>query len=155
MDVLVDKADRKKVRLLRTVFEAERQTCPLDSLAASLGVSNQTVLKLVEAIKEDIVLFDFAELVVFDYSSTNLLFTLQFSESVNLQMFLNAYIRKSIKFRLLEALFHHSFDTLQQLADFLDIPYIQVRRKIQEINSFFGPNLPEYFRQRKGVSSRK
>lgn len=136
MDVLVDKADRKKVRLLRTVFEAERQTCPLDSLAASLGVSNQTVLKLVEAIKEDIVLFDFAELVVFDYSSTNLLFTLQFSESVNLQMFLNAYIRKSIKFRLLEALFHHSFDTLQQLADFLDIPYIQVRRKIQEINSF-------------------
>lgn len=137
MDGLIDKSDRKKIRLLRIIFDCDHHICSFEKLTTKLGVSNQTVLKLVDAIKVDICSFEVSELFSLNYSSTNLLFSLFFSDSYNFQMLLNAYLRKSIKFKLLKALFSHSFNTLQELADFLDIPYIQVRRVIQEINQLF------------------
>lgn len=145
MDGIIDKLDRRKIEILRIIFDCEYHTCSFVDLKNRLGVNNQTILKSVEALKADIEDFSYSKLVNLEYSSSSLLFKLTFSDNFNFQMLLNAYIRKSIKFKLLEGLFNHSFRTLQELADFLNIPYIQVRRIIQELNQLFeGTDLSIY-----------
>lgn len=105
----------------------------------SLNINNQTAISIFHSILEDIRLSESSSFIDLSYSKSNQLFKLQLSESFNIQNFINFYIKRSAKFKLIESLLMTSFDTLQDTANSLHVSYSHVRRIITELNHYFKP----------------
>ena len=139
MDFLVDKLDKKKLLFIQTIFDSDYHICTLETLLQSLNINNQTAISIFHSILEDIRLSESSSFIDLSYSKSNQLFKLQLSESFNIQNFINFYIKRSAKFKLIESLLMTSFDTLQDTANSLHVSYSHVRRIITELNHYFKP----------------
>lgn len=139
MDFLVDKLDKKKLLFIQTIFDSDYHICTLDKLLQSVTINNQTAISIYHSILEDIRLSDSSSFIDLSYSKSNQLFKLQLSESFTIQNFINFYIKRAAKFKLIQSLLMTSFDTLQETADSLHVSYSQVRRIITELNEYFKP----------------
>jgi len=139
MDFIVDKLDKKKLLFIQTIFESDHHICTLETLLRSVDINSQTAISIFHSILEDIRLTDLSESIDLSYSQTNRLFRLQLSDSFTIQNFMNVYILRSTKFKLIKSLLTTSYDTLQDAADSLHVSYSHVRRMIAELNLYFEP----------------
>ncbi|NBJ47180.1 hypothetical protein C6N01_13290 [Enterococcus faecalis] len=141
MYVIIDKLDQRKIDVLKKVFHSNQHSCLYDELLTDVNITQRTLKKIIDDIECDLKDFGFSDLISIEkyigknYKSSTL--SIIFSESFNMQKLINAYIRKSIKFRLLHRLLYSKFRTLQETADYFHVSYVQIRRIIGELNDFF------------------
>ncbi|MFC0616218.1 helix-turn-helix domain-containing protein [Enterococcus faecalis] len=138
---LIDKLDQRKIDVLKKVFHSNQHSCLYDDLLTDVNITQKTLKKIIEDVECDLKDFGFLDLITlknyigYTYKSSTI--TMDFSENFNMQRLINAYVRKSIKFRLLERLLYSKFKTLREVADYFHVSYVQIRRIIGELNDFF------------------
>lgn len=129
----LDLKSKKKVDLLEKIFYSENHTSSQEDLLRELNITYPTLVSTIETINFDITRFGFEEFSIIR-SLSNSLYTLNMSDNCSIQLIINAYIRESPKFQILELLLSSSFPNLPTLAKKLHVSYSAIKKDVKELN---------------------
>ncbi|HDU1273621.1 TPA: helix-turn-helix domain-containing protein, partial [Listeria monocytogenes] len=129
----LDSKSQKKVALLEKIFYAENHTSTQEELLNDLNITYPTLISTIKTINFDIERFGYKAFSIV-HSAPNLSYTLKISDNCSIQLIINAYIRESPKFQILETLLLSSFPNLQALAKKVHVSYSGIKKEIKELN---------------------
>lgn len=129
----LDLKSKKKVALLEKIFYSDNHSTTQEVLLEELKITYPTLISTIETINFDIERFGFKGFSIIR-SAESLSYTMEISDNCSIQLIINAYIRESPKFQILESLLFSSFSNLPMLAKKVHISYSALKRDIRELN---------------------
>lgn len=139
MQSLLDAKYQKKITILNKIFHSKNHACSQDVLLEDLGITYPTLISTIEKINSEVQELGYEDFAIV-HKPANQLFILELKEDLNIQRIVSYYLKKSLKFKLLEVLLTSTYPTMKQLADKLNVSYVSVRQSIKQVNELLKEN---------------
>lgn len=133
MRELLDLRYQKKIEMIELIFYSKNHSIAQTELLDALEVTYPTLVATVDKVNLDAKEFGYNDFTIV-HSPQQQLFSLEIKEDLGIQFMFSAYLKKSLKFQLLQLLLTESFPTMKILANKMNVSYFSIRQTVKQLN---------------------